>query len=121
MSTAGRPAGVIQHGAVGSYPIHAAACRCGAAVYDQPAFEDAALWLRRHLSGVHGIDMVEVDVRRLVHRQSADEAERSDGADEVDEQRLITWLPADDSTADAFGSLGETATPSSPAQLRVIG
>ena len=41
--------------------------------------------------------------------------------DEVDEQRLITWLPADDSTADAFASLGETATPSSPAQLRVIG
>jgi transcriptional regulator with XRE-family HTH domain len=41
--------------------------------------------------------------------------------DEVDEQRLITWLPADDSTADAFASLGDTATPSSPAQLRVIG
>jgi transcriptional regulator with XRE-family HTH domain len=41
--------------------------------------------------------------------------------DEVDEQRLITWLPADDSTADAFASLGDTAAPSSPAQLRVIG
>jgi transcriptional regulator with XRE-family HTH domain len=41
--------------------------------------------------------------------------------DEVDEQRLITWLPADDSTADAFASLGDTTTPSSPAQLRVIG
>jgi transcriptional regulator with XRE-family HTH domain len=41
--------------------------------------------------------------------------------DEVDEQRLITWLPGDDSTADAFASLGDTAAPSSPAQLRVIG
>jgi transcriptional regulator with XRE-family HTH domain len=41
--------------------------------------------------------------------------------DDVDEQRLITWLPADDSTADAFASLGDTAAPSSPAQLRVIG
>jgi transcriptional regulator with XRE-family HTH domain len=41
--------------------------------------------------------------------------------DEVDELRLITWLPADDSTADAFASLGDTAAPSSPAQLRVIG
>jgi transcriptional regulator with XRE-family HTH domain len=42
--------------------------------------------------------------------------------DEVDEQRLITWLPADDSTSEAFTTLGDdTATPSSPAQLRVIG
>ena len=41
--------------------------------------------------------------------------------DEVDEQRLITWLPADDSTADAFACLGDTAAPTSPAQLRVIG
>jgi transcriptional regulator with XRE-family HTH domain len=41
--------------------------------------------------------------------------------DDVDEQRLITWLPADDSTAEAFSSLGDTAAPSSPAQLRVIG
>jgi transcriptional regulator with XRE-family HTH domain len=41
--------------------------------------------------------------------------------DDVDEQRLITWLPADESTADAFASLGDTAAPSSPAQLRVIG
>ena len=41
--------------------------------------------------------------------------------DEVDEQRLITWLPADDSTAHALASLGDTAAPSSPAQLRVIG
>ena len=40
--------------------------------------------------------------------------------DEVDEQRLITWLPADDSTAAAFANLGDAA-PSSPAQLRVIG
>jgi transcriptional regulator with XRE-family HTH domain len=41
--------------------------------------------------------------------------------DEVDEQRLIAWLPVDDSTADAFASLGDAAAPSSPAQLRVIG
>ena len=41
--------------------------------------------------------------------------------DEFDELRLITWLPADDSTADAFTSLGDTAAPSSPAQLRIIG
>jgi len=41
--------------------------------------------------------------------------------DDVDEQRLITWLPADESTADAFARLGDTAAPSSPAQLRVIG
>ena len=41
--------------------------------------------------------------------------------DEADEQRLITWLPADDSTADAFASLGDNAAPSSPARLRVIG
>jgi transcriptional regulator with XRE-family HTH domain len=42
-------------------------------------------------------------------------------ADDVDEQRLITWLPADDSTAAAFAGAGDTAVPSSPAQLRVIG
>jgi transcriptional regulator with XRE-family HTH domain len=41
--------------------------------------------------------------------------------DDVDELRLITWLPADDSTANALASLGDAAVPSSPAQLRVIG
>jgi transcriptional regulator with XRE-family HTH domain len=41
--------------------------------------------------------------------------------DEVDEQRLITWLPADDATATAFAGAGDTAVPTSPAQLRVIG
>ncbi len=41
--------------------------------------------------------------------------------DEVDEQRLITWLPADETTAEAFTRLGETAAASSPAQLRIIG
>jgi transcriptional regulator with XRE-family HTH domain len=40
---------------------------------------------------------------------------------EVDEQRLVIWLPADDSTADALASLGDTAAPSSPARLRIIG
>jgi transcriptional regulator with XRE-family HTH domain len=42
-------------------------------------------------------------------------------ADDIDEQRLITWLPADDSTASALAGAGHNAVPSSPAQLRVIG
>jgi transcriptional regulator with XRE-family HTH domain len=41
--------------------------------------------------------------------------------DEVDEQRLITWMPADEATADALARRAETAVPTSPAQLRVIG
>ena len=41
--------------------------------------------------------------------------------DDVDEQRLITWLPADDATALALARTGDTAVPTSPAQLRVIG
>ncbi len=41
--------------------------------------------------------------------------------DEIDELRLITWHPANEPTADAFRTLGDTAAPSSPAQLRVIG
>lgn len=41
--------------------------------------------------------------------------------DDVDEQRLITWLPADDATATALARTGDTAVPSSPAQLHVIG
>jgi hypothetical protein len=88
VSTAGRPAGMIQHGTVGSYPIHAAACRCGAAVYDQSTFEDAAQWIRRHLSAVHGVDVVEVDVRRLVRRQSASWQRR---ASEVVSQVAACW------------------------------
>jgi transcriptional regulator with XRE-family HTH domain len=39
-------------------------------------------------------------------------------ADEMDEQRLITWLPADEATHVA---LAVTAVPQSPAQLRIIG
>ena len=39
--------------------------------------------------------------------------------DDVDEQRLITWLPADDATARAL--TGDRVVPTSPAQLRVIG
>jgi transcriptional regulator with XRE-family HTH domain len=44
-------------------------------------------------------------------------------ADDVDEQRLITWMPADESTASALAGPGDggKAVPSSPAQLRVIG
>ncbi len=41
--------------------------------------------------------------------------------DDDAEQRLITWLPADDATADALAALRDTAVPTSPAQLRVIG
>jgi transcriptional regulator with XRE-family HTH domain len=42
-------------------------------------------------------------------------------ADVVDEQRLITWLPADDATAAALARAADTAVPTSPAQLRIIG
>jgi transcriptional regulator with XRE-family HTH domain len=41
--------------------------------------------------------------------------------DAVDEQRLVTWLPADDATAAVLARTGDTAVPTSPAQLRVIG
>jgi hypothetical protein len=41
--------------------------------------------------------------------------------DDIDEQRLITWLPADDATVTALAGMGAKAVPSSPAQLRVIG
>jgi hypothetical protein len=38
--------------------------------------------------------------------------------DDVDDQRLITWLPVDEATARA---IDDAAVPTSPAQLRVIG
>jgi transcriptional regulator with XRE-family HTH domain len=41
--------------------------------------------------------------------------------DDVEEQRLVTWLPADDATAAALARTTDTAAPTSPAQLRVIG
>ncbi|MCU1427644.1 MAG: hypothetical protein JWL83_1644 [Actinomycetia bacterium] len=41
--------------------------------------------------------------------------------DEIDEQRLITWLPADDATALVLARTGDAAVATSPAQLRVIG
>ena len=41
--------------------------------------------------------------------------------DDVDEQWLITWLPADDATALRLARTGDAAVPTSPAQLRVIG
>ena len=41
--------------------------------------------------------------------------------DDVDEQRLVTWLPADDSTAAAIAGTADANVPTSPAQLRVIG
>jgi transcriptional regulator with XRE-family HTH domain len=41
--------------------------------------------------------------------------------DDVEGQRLVTWLPADDATTNALARIGETAVPRSPAQLRVIG
>jgi transcriptional regulator with XRE-family HTH domain len=40
-------------------------------------------------------------------------------ADDVDQQRLVTWLPADEATAAALARIG-VAVPTSPAQLRVI-
>jgi transcriptional regulator with XRE-family HTH domain len=40
--------------------------------------------------------------------------------DDADRQRLVTWLPADDATTNALARVGETAAPTSPAQLRVI-
>ncbi|MEY2403158.1 MAG: hypothetical protein QOD38_709 [Acidimicrobiaceae bacterium] len=40
--------------------------------------------------------------------------------DDIDDQRLITWLPADEATATALAGAGTGAVPSSPAQLRVI-
>jgi len=41
--------------------------------------------------------------------------------DDVEEQRLITWLPNDDATAYALARIGETVVATSPAQLRVVG
>ena len=41
--------------------------------------------------------------------------------DDVDEQRLVTWLPADDATAVTLARTSATGVPTSPAQLRVIG
>jgi hypothetical protein len=40
---------------------------------------------------------------------------------DVDEQWLITRLPADDATAAALARADDTSAPTSPAQLRVIG
>jgi transcriptional regulator with XRE-family HTH domain len=42
-------------------------------------------------------------------------------APDDDEQRLVTWLPADDATAVALAGTGDRAAPTSPARLRVIG
>lgn len=41
--------------------------------------------------------------------------------DDVNEQRLVTWLPADDATARALALTGDPGLPTSPAQLRIIG
>ena len=74
ITSAGQPVATIQHGIVGSHPLHAAACRfCGAAVCDRPSF-DAALWIREHLSDVHGVDVVMVDARRLARQESGPRA-----------------------------------------------
>ncbi len=40
--------------------------------------------------------------------------------DDIDEQSLIAWLPADETTALALARTDQSAVPSSPAQLRVI-
>ena len=81
ITSAGQPVATIQHGIVGSHPHHAAACRfCGAAVCDRPSFDAAALWIREHLSDVHGVDVVMVDARRLARqirpKGTADSASR---------------------------------------------
>ena len=74
---AGRRAGALRHGSVGDYPIHAAACAlCWDAAYDLPTFEDAALWIRRHLTDEHRIKVVKVDARRLVHRRRGGSGEQ---------------------------------------------
>lgn len=41
--------------------------------------------------------------------------------DDVDEQRLVTWLPADDATSTAIAVTADGNVPTSPAQLRVVG
>jgi hypothetical protein len=88
VSIAGRPVGVIQHGMVSPHPMHGAACRCGAAVYDVPALDDAAQWMRTHLWTAHGIGLIEVDLRRLVPQQSASWERR---AIEVVAQLAACW------------------------------
>ena len=40
---------------------------------------------------------------------------------DVDEQRLVFWLPADDATSTAFTRAGASDVPTSPPHLRVIG
>jgi hypothetical protein len=84
----GHHVGTIRHGTVGSQPIHAAACRCGAAVYDRLAFDDAARWIRDHLRATHGIEVIKVDARRLVRRQSGPWEKR---ATEVVAQLAACW------------------------------
>ena len=69
MNGAGQPAGAVRHGTSRRRPIHAAACRCGTAVYDFPVFEEAARWIRHHLYAAHGIGVVVVDVRGYAERQ----------------------------------------------------
>lgn len=43
------------------------------------------------------------------------------GLPDDDEQRLITWLPGDDATADALAAAAAGTVPTSPARLRIIG
>jgi transcriptional regulator with XRE-family HTH domain len=59
---------------------------------------------------------------RLVHPQlgTLRVAHESLGVDGEAEQRLVTWLPADEQTAAAF-EIAAGSAPSSPARLRVVG
>jgi len=94
---------MIRHGYMDSHPVHSAACAlCIAAVYDQPAFEDAARWIRDHLDDAHGVGVVEVDVRRLVNQQSPSWARQ---AAKVVAQLVACW---DDPEATPLVARGRT-------------
>jgi hypothetical protein len=63
---------MVRHGTVGIHPIHSAACAlCMDAIYDRPAFDDVALWIRDHPSDAHGVGGVNwgrVPVRALLEQ-----------------------------------------------------
>jgi transcriptional regulator with XRE-family HTH domain len=80
-----------------------------------PAF--SARWSRHLVEDKHR------GVKRIVHPDAGELRIAYDVLLLPDdgEQRLTTWLPADDATAHALDGLLDAATPSSPARLRVIG
>ena len=52
------PAGVV---VFDSRSVNAAACRCGAAIYDMPALAGAVCWLVGHLTSEHGVERLRLD------------------------------------------------------------